>query len=81
MVLAEAGVFSLSGALVGCGLGVLLQKALVLNMLAFAHIPWRFPWSQMAVIAALVLLVTGLSVIQPLRQIRSRGIAEVVVSL
>lgn len=81
MVLAEAGVYSLTGALTGCVLGVLLQRNLVLNTLSSIHIPWHFPWAQLVVITALVLVVTVLSVLQPLRQIKSSGIAEVIVSL
>lgn len=81
MVLAETGVYTLAGAVLGCGLGVLLQKYLIEHMLAFEHIPWSFPWEQIGVILALALIVSGLAVIQPLKQIKSRGIAEVVVSL
>lgn len=81
MVLAEAGVYSLVGALVGCVLGVLLQRNLAVQMLSFAHIPWTFPWQEIVIIAVLVIIITGLSVLHPLRQIKSTGIAEVVVSL
>lgn len=81
MVLAEAGVYSLTGALLGCIFGVLLQRYLIERQLSFAHIPWAFPWEQVAIIAALVLLITVLSVLHPLRQIKERGIAEVIVAL
>lgn len=81
MVLAEAGVYSLVGALAGCVLGVLLQRNLAVQMLSFAHIPWTFPWQEIVIIAVLVIIITGLSVLHPLRQIKSTGIAEVVVSL
>jgi len=81
MVLAEAGVYSLVGALAGCVLGVLLQRNLAVQTLSFAHIPWTFPWQEIVIIAVLVIIITGLSVLHPLRQIKSTGIAEVVVSL
>lgn len=81
MVLAEAGVYSLVGALAGCVLGVLLQRNLTMQSLSFANIPWTFPWLEIVIIAVLVIVITVLSVLHPLRQIKSTGIAEVVVSL
>lgn len=81
MALAEVGTYNLLGLLIGSALGVLLQKKLATDMLAAAHIRWDFPWSQLAVIAALTALVTVLAVIQPLRQVRSKGITEVIGSL
>jgi len=81
MVLAEVGTYNLLGCLLGSGLGVLAQYHLATRTLGFAHIPWRFPWAPLGVIALLALLVTLLSAIQPLRQIRSRGITDVIGSL
>ncbi|PKO13496.1 MAG: ABC transporter permease [Chloroflexi bacterium HGW-Chloroflexi-10] len=81
MVLVEAATYCLSGCLAGIALGTLLQKMLTEDMLAFAHIPWRFPWEQIVLIVALTLISTGLSTINPLRHIKSRGISEVISSL
>jgi len=81
MVLAEVGTYNLLGCGLGCGLGVLIQRNLTTSMLGFAHIPWHFPWPQLGVIALLTILVTLLATLQPLRQIRSRGITEVIGSL
>jgi len=81
MVLAEVGAYNLLGCLIGIALGVLLQYQLAVQMLAFAHIRWDFPWFQVAVIAGLTLLVTGLSTIQPLRMIKKRSITDVIGAL
>lgn len=81
MVLTEVSTYNLFGCLTGLGLGVLLQHQLVTKMLAFAHIRWTFPWTQVAVIVGLTLLVTGLSTIQPIRLIKKRSITDVIGAL
>ena len=81
MVLAEVGVYNLLGCLAGTGLGLLLQNQLATDALAFAHIRWYFPWAQVAVIAALMVLVTGLSTIQPMRMIKRRSVTDVIGTL
>lgn len=81
MVLAEAATYSLTGCLAGCVLGVMLQRALIADLLSSFRIVWRFPLAQIILIWILTLLVTALSVISPLKRIKARGISEVIGSL
>lgn len=81
MVLAEAATYSLTGCIAGSILGVLLQKALIMNFLTSFPIKWRLPLTQIAIIFMLVAIATALSVIGPLKRIRGKGITEVVNSL
>lgn len=81
MILIEAATYSLTGCLIGCTLGVILQKILIANYLSSFHVVWKFPSVQIVLILILTLLVTIISVISPLKQIKSKGISEVVNSL
>ncbi len=81
MVLAEATTYSLTGCAAGSILGVLLQKALVINYLSSFHVKWSLPLLEIVIILVLVAIVTALSVIGPLKRIRAKGISEVVNSL
>ncbi len=81
MVWTEAAAYSLTGCVLGCALGILLQKALMDNMLSFYHFEFEFPWLQTVVIFAGIIAVAALSVIGPLKRIRSQGISEVIGSL
>lgn len=81
MVLAEAAVYSLTGGIAGCILGILLQKALVANLLSQFHIIWKFPAVQIGLILFVILIVTAVSVISPLKRIKAQGISEVIGSL
>jgi putative ABC transport system permease protein len=81
MVWTEAAVYSLTGCVLGCALGILLQKALMDNMLSFYHFEFEFPWLQTVVIFAGIIALAAMSVIGPLKRIRSQGISEVIGSL
>ena len=81
MVWTEAAVYSLTGCVLGCALGILLQKVLMDEMLSFYHFDFDFPWLQTALIFAGILAVAALSIIGPLKRIRSQGISEVIGSL
>lgn len=81
MVLTEAAVYSLSGTLAGLVLGVLLQRALIHGVLSDLHLIWRFPAGQMLLIFFIILGVTVLSVIGPLKRIKQMSVSEVVSSL
>ncbi|WP_347488738.1 ABC transporter permease [Desulfoscipio sp. XC116] len=78
MILIEAATYSLTGCLIGCTLGVILQKVLVLNYLSSLHVPWVFPLMEIILILILTLLVTMFSVVSPLKQIKSKGISDIV---
>ena len=83
MVLTEAVTYSLTGSIAGCILGIEpMQKALLTNLLSQYHITWKFPTVQIILIFILILLVTVISVIDPLKRIeKETGIAEVIGSL
>ncbi len=81
MIVAEAGTYCLSGCVIGCILGVMLQKFLAVHFLSAIKIVWSFPWEQLAGVLIVTVFITGLSVIRPLKKIKTQGIAEVVGSL
>lgn len=81
MVVTEAAVYSLTGAICGLVLGLLLQRTLIFGVLSDLHLIWRFPFGQVTLIVFLILTVTLLSVIGPLRRIKRMSISEVVSSL
>ncbi|MGI5891781.1 MAG: ABC transporter permease [Bacillota bacterium] len=81
IVLTEAVTYSLTGSIAGCILGIALQKALITNLLSQYHITWKFPTVQIILIFILILLVTVISVIGPLKRIKEQGISEVIGSL
>lgn len=80
MIWTEAALYSLTGCILGCALGLLLQKGMI-NMMSYYHFAWDFPWLQIILIFAAILGVAGLSVIGPLKRVRSQGISEVIGSL
>ena len=81
MVLVEAATYSLVGCFIGCILGIILQKALIANMLTQFHIIWKFPTVQIIVILIVAISITAFSVISPLKRIKAKGISEVIGSL
>lgn len=81
MVFIEAATYGLLGSVAGCILGIALQKALITNLLSEYHITWQFPSVQIGLILVVVLLVTAVAVIGPLRRINAQGVAEVIGSL
>ncbi|MGE5545178.1 MAG: ABC transporter permease [Bacillota bacterium] len=81
MVLTEAAVYSLTGCLAGCILGIMLQKALVNQLLSTYHIIWRFPLTQIILIFICTVIITVVSVTGPLKRLKDKGISELVSSL
>ncbi|MDP4108638.1 MAG: ABC transporter permease [Bacillota bacterium] len=81
MIAAEASAYCALGAASGCVLGVLLQKALIKGLLTSIKIVWVFPLAQVLCVFAVSYLVTRLSVLGPLRKIKSAGITETLGSL
>jgi putative ABC transport system permease protein len=80
MVLIEAASYSLTGCLTGCFFGILLQKFLIAKMQTF-HLIWKFPAVQIVVILFLIISITILSVISPLKRIQAKSISEVIGSV
>jgi putative ABC transport system permease protein len=81
MVFMEAATYSLLGSIVGCILGIALQKTLITNLLSEYQITWQFPSVQIGLILVVVLLVTAVAVIGPLKRIKAQGVTEVIGSL
>jgi putative ABC transport system permease protein len=81
MVLTEAATYCVIGSVSGCVLGLLLQWKMSHEMPSRLHITWEFPTAQIAIILALTLTATVISVIGPIKRIKERGINEVVSSL
>lgn len=78
MVLTQAFIYSLSGSILGCILGTLLQRTLS-NILMPGD--WKFPLLQIVMIFICYSLVSAASVINPLKRIKTNAISEVVTSL
>lgn len=78
MVLVEALTYCVIGYITGCILGIALQKALIYNFLPRFTAIWTFPFIQIPVILIVILLVTIISIISPLRRIKAKGITEVI---
>lgn len=81
MVLIEATTYSLMGSIIGCIVGIVLQKTLITILLSQYHITWKFPSIQIGLILIIILLVTVASVIGPLKRIKAQGISEIIESL
>ncbi len=81
IVLVEAITYGLTGCLTGCILGVMLQKVLIENMLTSFHVIWKFPVVQIVMILIFTLFITALSVISPLKRIKTKSISEVIGAL
>ncbi|MBW9146758.1 ABC transporter permease [Clostridium sp. CM027] len=77
MALAEAVVYTVSGCIAGCTLGVLLQKTLMSLLIS----NWEFPVLQVVLIFIISILAASFSIISPLKRIKARGISEVIGSL
>jgi putative ABC transport system permease protein len=81
MVAAEAAVYSVVGCVGGCALGVLLQKGLIEGFLTAITMTWKFPLAEVVCSAVATFVIAGLSLVSPIRRIRSTGISEVIGSL
>lgn len=81
MVLVEALTYCIIGYIAGCILGIALQKALIYNFLPRLTATWTFPLIQIPVILIVILLVTIISIINPLKRIKAKGISEIIGSL
>lgn len=81
MVAAEAGTYCVTGAVAGCILGALLQKALIENYFTAMRVTWQVPLAEIFCVLIAAALVTGLSILGPMKKIRSTGIPDVIGSL
>lgn len=76
MILCEAGTYSVTGCAVGIILGLVLQNTLITRFLSDAHITWHPPVTQVGIILAIVIFISLISVVGPLRKITSMGVSE-----
>jgi putative ABC transport system permease protein len=81
MVLVEALTYCIIGFAAGCSLGIALQKALIHNFLPRLTAAWTFPFLQIPIILIVLLLVTVISSIRPLKRLKEKGIPEVIGAL
>lgn len=81
MIVSEATTYSFAGSLAGIILGTFLQYVLITKLLPNAHMTFSFPWFQLLLIVGVVLLVTLLSVVGPLKRIKAKGISETIGSI
>ncbi|TEB07928.1 macrolide transporter ATP-binding /permease protein [Pelotomaculum schinkii] len=81
MIAAEASAYCITGTVVGCVLGMLLQKALITQFLTAIKIVWVFPLVQIVCVFASAFLVTRFSIIGPLKKIKTKSISENIGSL
>lgn len=77
MVLAQSITYSLTGCILGCAFGVLLQK----KLLDWLGADWSFPLYQVLGIAVLCLMTGSFAVIGPVKKINKVGIAEAMTSM
>ncbi len=76
MVTVESMAYTTSGCVVGCILGVILQKTLIIKGFSELNIIWKFPIAQIILVIVTCILVTRISVISPLKKIKSKNISE-----
>lgn len=81
MVLVEGATYSLSGFVTGSVLGVMLQRWLIVKNFTSFNMTWEFPLIDIVIILLVVALTTVLSVMNPLKRIKQKGISESISSL
>ncbi len=81
MVVIEAITYTLTGYIVGCVLGVILQRMLITQYLSTFKVIWHFPLVEIIWILILALTITAFSVIRPLRRVKAKGISDVINTL
>lgn len=79
LLLANAGTYTVCGCLVGCVLGLPLHR-LIFHSMITSHwgLEWKLPFAALAVIIALSVVATILSVIGPVKKINKMDIVNVV---
>lgn len=76
MILVEATAYSLTGCVIGCITGLILQKTLIEDLLSDPRVEWSFPAAQIGLVFLLILFITVVSVISPLKRIKKQSISE-----
>lgn len=73
MVLTQALVYSLSGCILGCGLGLIMQKSLSNLIIG----KWNFSLLQVIFIFLAYIVITILSIINPLKRVKNNSVSQV----
>lgn len=81
MVLTESATYSLTGCISGCVLGIFLQRWLVQSGMAPFHMAWHFPWLQIIGIVIFTGLITVVSILGPIKRIKTVSVTELLGSL
>lgn len=82
MIAAEAASYALSGCFLGCAFGLPLHGLLFQKMVtARWGTPWQFPLSAVALIVAVVLLASLMSICGPAKRIRGMAVTDVIQEL
>lgn len=77
MVLTQALVYSLSGCILGCGFGLVMQRALSNLILG----KWHVSLVQIIFIFLSYMIITVLSIINPLKRVKNNSISEVLMRM
>lgn len=80
MIASEASTYAVCGCVLGCGLGLLLDKWLYAKLIT-AHFPyftWRLPVKSVFIILLFVFLATLLAVYAPSKRMRDMAVTETI---
>ncbi|MBR1865995.1 MAG: FtsX-like permease family protein [Lachnospiraceae bacterium] len=79
MIAAEVFTYTLSGCVVGCGLGLPLNRFIFKKLVTtYFGISWKIPAVELAVILLLVFVSAGAAVYAPAKRIRSMAVTDTI---
>lgn len=79
MIIAEVFTYALSGCIVGCVLGVPLNRLLFKKLItAYFGEAWSFPIAELGIILLIVLISAGIAVYVPAKRIRNIAITDTI---
>ena len=80
MISAEAVTYALSGCVIGCILGLLIEKALfnILILDHYAYAVWSLPISWLLIVIVFVLVATFSAIYAPSKRMRNMAVTETI---
>lgn len=80
MISAEAVTYALSGCVIGCILGLLIEKALfnILILDHYAYAVWSLPISRLLIVIVFVLVATFSAIYAPSKRMRNMAVTETI---
>lgn len=80
MISAEAVTYALSGCVIGCILGLLIEKALfnILILDHYAYAVWQLPISRLLIVIVFVLVATFSAIYAPSKRMRNMAVTETI---